>query len=235
VRTDRATVALTVAGAAAGIVVAALISPGYLATTTLVVRANGAPAALPTVAELATSDVVVHNVAAALHLPDARVRRHLHASSVGRSALVRLRYRDSSDVRARQVVQQAATVLQSVAAPRLGGGVRVDTIDPARTRRAGRAWARDALVGALVGLLAGLVLPFARRAPQRRPERRIEAHDLLAQVRGALARREREFDEAQLLEWYALLGVLAAETEDGALAPPLERVARERFAPLLGP
>jgi hypothetical protein len=165
------------------------------------------------------------------------VRDHLRASAVGRSALVRVRYRDTDELRAARVAQQAASVLQAVAAPRLGSRVVVEVVDPARATRASRPWAADLMLGALAGAAAAFVLPVVRRrAPAAPPAHgRADEHDLLARVRAALADREAEFAEEQLLEWYALLGVLSAETVDGRLAPPLERVARERFAPLLEP
>jgi hypothetical protein len=232
-----AAVALTAAGAVVGVVAAVAVAPGYDATATVVVRANDAPAALPTVAGLATSDVVVQNVAAALDLSEARVRANLHASTVTHSALVRIRYHDRDAVRARRVDQQATAVLQAIAGPRLGNGVRVDVVDPAHATSSARPYARDAGLGALVGAAAGGILLLAARLRRRAalPKRRADPHDLLGRVRAALADREGEFPEERLLEWYALLGVLSAEADGGPLSPALERVARERFAPLLAP
>jgi hypothetical protein len=92
------------------------------------------------------------------------------------------------------------------------------------------------VLGVLAGVAAAVFLHgLRRRVPAPAPGSRADAHDVLAQIRATLAERESEFAEHELLEWYALLGVFSAEADGGRLPPGVERVARERFSPLLPP
>jgi hypothetical protein len=215
----------------------------------MVVELNGLPAgpgetvrAQPLVA---TSDIVIDNVAASLGVPAATVRSHLHAAPVAGTALFEVTYDDGSKLRASRVVAQAAAVLSSLVTSRFAGGSRRLTAavtDPPRTTRVGAPWARNGLLGALVGGLVGLAWLAAsalRRTTEPTTVRAVEnvvpAPNLLADVRAALAFRGSEFDEAQVARWEAYLYELEAQAPNGHLPPHLEQRAAGFFAPLLKP
>lgn len=145
----------TVAGCIGGGAVALLQATSYRATTTLLVQVRGAPAAVPTVAALATGDSVIGNVASATRLTPGTVRDHLHVSRLAGTALVRLAYDDANRLKAGQVVQEEATVVEAIVADRLGSTVRASIVDPAHTTRLAPPLGADALVGASIGLLLG--------------------------------------------------------------------------------
>jgi capsular polysaccharide biosynthesis protein len=158
--------AFTVAGCIVGAVVGLVQAPDYRATTTVLVEAHGAPATVPTVAALAVSDTVLGNVADAVRADADTIRRRLHAQVVPGTALVRLEYDDADRLRAVQVAQQEATVLEAVVASRLGAATRASIADPARATRLGRPVGRDALLGGAIGLVLGLaVAAVSRRRP----------------------------------------------------------------------
>lgn len=145
----------TMVGCFGGAGIAFLQASPYRATTTLVVQVHGAPAAIPTVAALATGDAVIGNVANATHVTAGTVRGHLQVSLVPGTALVRLAYDNASRVRAEQLVQEEATVLEAIVTARLGGAVRASVVDPARAKRLAHPVGRYALAGASIGLLLG--------------------------------------------------------------------------------
>jgi hypothetical protein len=147
-----------VAGCIVGAVVGLVQAREYRATTTVLVEARGVPATVPTVSALAVSDTVIGNVADAVHADAATIRRRLHAQVVPGTALVRLEYDDTDRVRAVQVAQQEATVLEAVVASRLGAATRASIADPARATRLGRPVGRDALLGGAIGLVLGLAV-----------------------------------------------------------------------------
>lgn len=158
---------LALAGCLIGGAIALSRSPPYRASTTLVVEVHGVPAApsakdaVPTIAALARSNVVVENVADAMKLEAAAVRSHLHASVVPGTALVRVGYDDPSDVRARQLAQEAASALQAVVGAHFGSRLTVSVADPLSSSRLGRPWLDGALIGALAGALLGVGLAAA--------------------------------------------------------------------------
>jgi hypothetical protein len=172
---------LAVAGCLIGGAIALAGSPPYRASTTIVVEVNGVPAnptakdAVPTIAALAVSNVVVENVADAMKLGTGVVRSHLRASVVPGTALIRVGYDDPSDVRARQLAQEAASALQAVVAAHFGARLSVGVADPLSSSRLGHPWLDDALFGALAGALLGIgweaVVHFRSRPATERPAR----------------------------------------------------------------
>lgn len=160
--------AATVAGSLVGGTLALLEGPVYRAATTMLVEVHGAPAAVPTVAALATSDSVVENVSSEIHVSAGRLRHHLRVGVVSGTALIRIEYDDRDGVKAIQTVQQEATVLESIVAARLGGSTRVSVADPPRAFRLGRPVAGWTLSGGALGLafaLAGSLLLKVRERP----------------------------------------------------------------------
>ena len=151
----------------------------YRATTTLIVEVHGVPAsptakdAVPTIAALVVSDLVVENVAAAVHLDFFVVRSHLHGSVVPGTAIIRIGYDDASAVRAKQLAQEASSALQAVVAARFGSRLTVAVVDPLRSARLGRPWLRDLLLALLAATLAGfageLAVAFRPGRPRRAP------------------------------------------------------------------
>lgn len=174
----------------AGGVALAHSSP-YRATTTLVVQVHGVPAptaadAVPTIAALVASDLVVENVATALHLQATAVRSHLHGSVVRGTALVRIGYDDPAAVRAQQLAQEASSALQAVVAARFGSRLTVAVVDPPRSSRHGRPLLRDILLAVLAGTLAGsageLALTLRRRRDPARSKPRAAPQPALEPV-----------------------------------------------------
>ncbi|HVC86904.1 MAG TPA: hypothetical protein VNC40_05695 [Gaiellaceae bacterium] len=166
-----AIVAGTLAGGAAGLVVAYTGAGSHRAVATLAVEAKGLPApVLPTLVALAGQSVVAANVAQATHVPAATVASRLHARAVPQTALIELAYDDPSAARAAQLVQQAATTLESLAAARFPA-LRLTVVDPAHPSGGTRHPAgADAFSGALIGLLfgvGGVALATRRRPPAR--------------------------------------------------------------------
>jgi capsular polysaccharide biosynthesis protein len=249
--------AATVAGCIVGGFFALAQSPGYRATTTVLVEAHGAPATLPTVAALATSDTVIGNVADAVHGDADSIRPHLRAQVVPGTALVRIEYDDADRARALLVAQQEATVLEAIVAARLGSATRASIADPARATRRGRPVARDVLLGGVLGLVLGLggvvavrrrpvvaAPPPAEREPEPEPAPVEEppppppppvrrAPGRVAELRALVAKRGAEFSADQVAEWNGYLEALAAQEVDGELPPNLDGLARDVFAPLL--
>jgi len=166
-------VAVGVAGAIAGAVVAYSGSTSHRAATTLSVQRGGSPAIVPTVVALAQTSVLAENVSQVVHLPTATVARRLHARALPGTALLELTYDDPSASQAAQVAQQAASTLESLVVARFPA-LRVAVVDPAHpVSSAGRPVLRDTLIGALLGLLAGaalggrrLELPSLPKAPK---------------------------------------------------------------------
>lgn len=247
-----------VIGCAAGVVLATAMPSRYHAEATMVVELSGLPAAptdtvdakplVATVANLATSDTVVENVASAVGSPPSAIRSHLRASTVPGTALFRLGYEDSSKVQAARVVERAAAVVSSLVTSRFAGSSRRLTAvvtDPPRTTRVAAPWRRNGLLGALAGVLAGsgwLALSRRRERTQSASEGEIPpvsaavaAPSLLEEVRAALAARGAEFDEAQVLRWEAYLDELEGQAAGGPLPGHLEEMAAGFFAPLLKP
>jgi capsular polysaccharide biosynthesis protein len=242
-------------GCAAGVVIALVATPTYRAAATMVVEVQGLPASpstmvdakslVPTVAALATSDTVVQNVAAALRLPESRIRAHLRAKTLDGTALFRLSYDDRSRIEALRVDERAASVVTLLVVSRFSGGnLRLSTAvtDPPRTTKVGAPWLRDGLLGLLAGaLVGGAVLAAAalrRReaAPEAVPEPEPEPEpELLPRVRAALAVKGAELDEAQLVRFETYLEELEAQAAIAPLSPQLERQAAGFFAPLLKP
>jgi capsular polysaccharide biosynthesis protein len=248
-----------IAGIVVGVVVSLVQSTPYRATTTVAVTVKGAPAAVPTVAELAKSDAVVDNVARATHLSADAVRAHLHVSVVPKTALIRLRFEDAARLRAEQIAQQEAIVLQAIVASRFGASTKVVVVDPARAEREGHPVLPDALWGALAGALLGLVLRSVKHAPRRErvpePAPAADARPLVAEpaapapapsppppppprgrvaeLREALDARRDGFSADQVAEWEAYLVAFEAQEVDGRLPPKLEGMVRDVFEPLL--
>jgi len=261
---------LAVAGCLIGGAIALGQSAPYRATTTLVVEVHGVPAAptakdaVPTIAALVVSDLVVENVAAAMQLGAGVVRSHLHESVVPRTALVRIGYDDASAVRARQLAQEASSALQAVVGARFGSRLTVAVVDPLSSSRLGRRWFDDALLGALAGALLGLgwqaaltfrprgvpapatppatpepasgtVVPEPELEAEPEPESEPEPAGRVAELRRALAARRDEFDPDQVVAWEAYLDALEAQAIDGELPPALESLARDVSEPLIEP
>jgi hypothetical protein len=155
-------VAVGVAGAILGAVVAYTGSTSHRAATTLSVQRGGNPAIVPTVVALAQTSVLAENVSQAVHVPTATVARRLHARALAGTALLELTYDDPSASQAAQVAQQAASTLESLVVARFPA-LRVAVVDPAHpVSSAGRPVLRDTLIGALLGLLAGAALGSRR-------------------------------------------------------------------------
>ena len=151
-------VAVGIAGAIVGAVVAYSGSTSHRAATTLSVQRGGTPAIVPTVVALAQTSVLAENVAQAVHIPMGTVERRLHAHPLAGTALLELTYDDPSAAQAAQVAQQAASTLESLVVARFPA-LRVAVVDPAHpVSSAGRPVLRDTLIGALLGLLAGAAL-----------------------------------------------------------------------------
>jgi len=161
--------AVTVAGCVVG-AVAGLVQPReYRATTTVLVESHGAPATLPTVGALAVSDTVIGNVAAAVHVDADTIRSHLHSHLLPGTALVRLEYDDTNRIRATQIAQEEATVLDAIVTSRLGGSTRASIADPASVTRLGRPVGRDLLLGGAIGLVLGMGAAAALRRRSATP------------------------------------------------------------------
>jgi capsular polysaccharide biosynthesis protein len=251
----RIAVACVALGCAAGLVFASLAPARYRAQATMVVSVSGRPATasdslagrplVPTVATLATSEIVVQNVAATLALSPAAVRSRLRWAPVGNTSVFRLTYDDRSSVRAVRIVEQASAVASSLVTAHFAAGSQRLTLaveDPARSTRLGAKWPRDGLLGALAGVVAGLAALLAPRrglASETTLESGIPPEtapaDLLAHVRVALEARADEFDDAQVHRWESYLDELESQAARGALPPHLERLAAGFFAPLLKP
>jgi hypothetical protein len=155
-------VAVGVAGAILGAVVAYTGSTSHRAATTLSVQRGGNPAIVPTVVALAQTSVLAENVSQAVHVPTATVARRLHARALAGTALLELTYDDPSASQAAQVAQQAASTLESLVVARFPA-LRVAVVDPAHpVSSAGRPVLRDMLIGALLGLLVGAALGSRR-------------------------------------------------------------------------
>jgi hypothetical protein len=168
---------LAVVGFLIGGAIAISHSQPYRATTTLVVEVHGVPSgptagdAVPTIAALAVSDLVVENVAAAMHLDFFAVRSHLHGAVVPGTALIRIGYDDAAALRAQQLAQEASSALQAVVAARFGSRLTVAVVDPLRSSRLGRPWLRDLLFALLAAMIAGFAgeLAVTLRRPRRAP------------------------------------------------------------------
>jgi hypothetical protein len=236
--------------------VLAFVAPArYRAQATMVVSVSGRPATpsdsldgrplVPTVATLATSEIVVQNVAATLRLSEAAVRSRLQSAAVPGTARLRLSYDDRSRLRASRVVEQASAVASSLVTAHFASGSRRLTLtveDPGRTTRLAAKWLRDGLLGALGGAavaLGSLLVPRRRGRAETVPQSAIAAETgpshLLQDVRAALAARAAEFDDAQVRRWESYLDELESQAAGGALPLHLEEVAAGFFAPLLKP
>jgi capsular polysaccharide biosynthesis protein len=235
----------------------AFVAPArYRAQATMTVSVSGRPATpsdslqgrplVPTVATLATSEIVVQNVAATLGLSQKAVRSRLRSAVVPGTALLRLTYVDRSPVRAARIVEQASAVASSLVTAHFAAGSRRLTLaveDPAHSTRVGAPWLRDGLIGAFVGAVVGLGWFLVPRRHQTTPETVLQSgiatetgpSHLLDDVRAALTARAAEFDERQVRRWESYLDELESQAVGGALPPHLEKVAAGFFAPLLKP
>ena len=239
---------LPVAGLAAGLALGLVHAPGYRATTTLLVKANGSPVALPTVAVLAKSDAVVANVANALGLKAGDVRKRLHAAVIAKTALVRIQADASSALRAQQIAQQEAVALEAIGSARLGKSVQIAVVDPATAKRRGKPILADAVWGLIVGLLLSLVrvsrtpkvsdpvtvsdtVAPASPPPPPPPPTPVRPSPL-AELRAGLAVHRDEFSPDQVAEWEAYLDAFEAQVVDGALPPNVKGMADDVFEPL---
>jgi hypothetical protein len=233
-------------GLIVGAVVGLLVSPPYRATTTLLAKSGNAPVVVPTIAALAKSDAVVHNVAGALHLSDDHVRSHLRVSTVPGTALVRVEYDDSDRRRAQQGARQEASALQAVAAAQLPGAATLSVVDPPRSRRLGHRILGYSLWGALIGGIVGLAGEYGRRLRRRREkpepasktpespsaEPNVIPESPLADLRRGLEAHRAEFPPDQVAEWEAYLDAFDAHVVDGELPPPMAGMAKDVFEPL---
>ncbi len=245
-----------VVGLVVGAVVGLLVTPPYRATTTLLAKSHNAPVVVPTIAALAESDAVVHNVASALHLSDDEVRSHLHVSRVPNTALVRVQYDEGDRLQAQQVAQQEASALEAIAAARLPGVVTLSVVDPVRSARQPHRIFGYAIWGALIGGLVGIAAEYGRRlrrheapepgsppanqVPEPEPEPAPEPPEPpepprkspLADLRRGLEEHRDAFSPDQVAEWEAYLDAFEAQVVDGELPPSMAGMAEDVFEPL---
>jgi hypothetical protein len=171
-------------GAALGVGAALGSSEPHRAAIALAAQIGGGPVdpaartaagpILPTLAEIARSDVVAQNVARSTGVSNGSVHDHLHVRVVPQTALLELSYDGPTSVEAERVAQQAAVVFTSIVTARFGSGpraVRVTVIEPVHPASGpGRPILRDALLGALAGgALGAFARPRRRRPREARP------------------------------------------------------------------
>jgi hypothetical protein len=223
---------LAAAGLVAGLLLAVTEPTLYRSEVTLVLEKSGKPAADPSLArsfaELASSDIVLRNVAQSLGVPVARNRLHVHAAN----GVVRLAYDAPSHVQAARIAQQVAVDFSQAFANRFGGsGVQASVFDPPHDQgRVSPHILRDAGLGLLVGLIAaGIVWSRTRRHGLRERGRwRVSA--LADAVEAGAAEHPDRVED-----WRAYIAVLRAQADDDLLPYALDGVVREVFAPILPP
>jgi hypothetical protein len=221
---------LVAAGLVAGLLVAVSEPTPYRSQVTLVIERNGKPATADaslarTFAELATSDLVLRNVAQKLGSSVERDRLHVQAGN----GVVRLAYDARSRVEAARVAQQIAVDFSQDVANRFGStGVRASVFDPPHdTGRVSPHIARDGGLGLLAGLFAaGIAWKRRRRGLREHGRWRISA--LADAVEAAAAEHPERIDD-----WRAYIAVLRAQADDDLLPYALDGVVREVFAPIL--
>jgi hypothetical protein len=220
---------LVAAGVVAGLIFAASEPTLYRSQVTLVIERNGKPASDASLArsfaELATSDIVLRNVAQKLGTSVAADRLHVHAGN----GVVKLAYDAGNRIQAARIAQQIAVDFSQAVASRFGGsGVQASVFDPPHdTGRVSPHILRDAGLGLLVGLVAaGVAWRRPRRELRERGRWRVSA--LAAAVEAAAAAHPDRIED-----WRAYIAVLRTQADDDLLPYALDSVVREVFAPIL--
>jgi hypothetical protein len=221
---------LVAAGVVAGLIFAASEPTLYRSQVTLVIERNGKPAADASLArsfaELATSDIVLRNVAQKLGTSVAADRLHVHAGN----GVVKLAYDAGNRIQAARIAQQIAVDFSQAVASRFGGsGVQASVFDPPHdTGRVSPHILRDAGLGLLAGLIAAGVAwkRLGSRGLRERGRWRVSA--LAAAVEAAAAAHPDRIED-----WRAYIAVLRTQADDDLLPYALDSVVREVFAPIL--
>jgi hypothetical protein len=222
---------LAAAGLVAGLVVAAAEPTLYRSQVTLVIERNGKPATAEaplarSFAELATSEIVLRNVAQKLGVPVASDRLHVRAGN----GVVKLAYDAGNRVQAARVAQQVAVDFSQAVANRFGGsGVQASVFDPPHdTGRVSPHILREAGLGLLAGLVAAGIAWRRPRRPGLRERGRWRVSALAAAVDAAAPEHPDRVED-----WRAYIAVLRAQADGDLLPYALDGVVREVFAPLL--
>ena len=221
---------LVAAGIVSGLIVAAFEPTLYRAQTTLVIERSGKPAADASLArsfaELATSDIVLRNVAQKLGASVDRDRLHVDAGN----GVVKLAYDAGSRMQAARVAQQIAVDFSQAVLDRFGGsGVRASVFDPPHdTGRVSPHILRDAAFGLLAGLVAGGIAWQRLRGRGLRERGRWRVSALSDAVEAAAPEHPERIED-----WRAYIAVLRAQADDDLLPFALDGVVREVFAPIL--
>jgi hypothetical protein len=221
---------LVAAGVVAGLIFAASEPTLYRSQVTLVIERDGRPASDASLArsfaELATSDIVLRNVAQKLGTSVAADRLHVHAGN----GVVKLAYDAGNRIQAARIAQQIAVDFSQAVASRFGGsGVQASVFDPPHdTGRVSPHILRDAGLGLLAGLIAAGVAwkRLGSRGLRERGRWRVSA--LAAAVEAAAAAHPDRIED-----WRAYIAVLRTQADDDLLPYALDSVVREVFAPIL--
>jgi hypothetical protein len=221
---------LVAAGVVAGLIFAASEPTLYRSQVTLVIERNGKPASDESLArsfaELATSDIVLRNVAQKLGTSVAADRLHVHAGN----GVVKLAYDAGNRIQAARIAQQIAVDFSQAVASRFGGsGVQASVFDPPHdTGRVSPHILRDAGLGLLAGLIAAGVAwkRLGSRGLRERGRWRVSA--LAAAVEAAAAAHPDRIED-----WRAYIAVLRTQADDDLLPYALDSVVREVFAQIL--
>jgi hypothetical protein len=221
---------LVAAGLVAGLVVAVFEPTLYRSQVTLVIERNGKPATADvslarSFAELATSDIVLRNVAQRLGTSVERDRLHVHAGN----GVIKLAYDAGSKVEGARVAQQIAVDFSQAVVNRFGGGVQATVFDPPHdTGRVSPNILRDGGLGLLAGLLAGGIAWKRPRTRELRERGRWRVSALADAVEAAAAEHPDQIDD-----WRAYIAVLRSQADDDLLPYAFDGVVREVFAPIL--